>query len=96
MPCANYVLLKITDIKTCRHWLATIIPKVTTGVDRKDDFCLNIAFTATALQKFGFTADELVTFSVPFQEGMSTLTRQQILGDDGDSAPTRWFWGNEE
>ncbi|MGF7041582.1 Dyp-type peroxidase [Mucilaginibacter lappiensis] len=96
MPCANYVLLKITDVKTCRNWLATIIPQVTTGVDRKDDYCLNIAFTATAFQKFGFTADELITFSVPFQEGMSTLTRQQILGDDGDSAPARWFWGNEE
>jgi Dyp-type peroxidase family len=96
MPCGNYVILKITDVKAFRNWLDTIIPKITTAVERKSDFCLNIAFTATAFQKFGFTADELISFSVPFQEGMSTPTRQQILGDDGDSTPTRWLWGNED
>lgn len=96
MPCANYLLIKITDIKDFQKWLGTIMPKITTAVDRKSDFCLNIAFTATAFQKFGFTANELMSFSVPFQEGMNTPTRQQILGDDGNNAPASWLWGNQD
>jgi Dyp-type peroxidase family len=96
MPCANYVLLRITQAAACRQWLKKITPLITTGKDRKTDYCLNIAFTASAFQKFGFKADELLTFSVPFQEGMTTPTRQQILGDDGSSAPENWTWGNDQ
>jgi Dyp-type peroxidase family len=96
MPCANYMLLKINNVAPCKDWLKAIFNQITTGVDRKNDYCLNIAFTATAFRKFNFTESELITFSVPFLEGMSTKTRQNILGDEGNSAATAWSWGNEE
>jgi Dyp-type peroxidase family len=96
MPCANYFLLKITDVKNCRAWLLQVLPDITTGTDRKNDFSLNIAFTSPALKQLGITDKELTTFSPAFQEGMITPTRQQILGDTGNSDPKNWAWGNEQ
>jgi hypothetical protein len=96
MPCANYLLLSITDAPLCRKWLTQISGLITTGKDRKSDFSLNIAFTSTAFKKLDVTADDLQTFSAPFQEGMSTAVRQQLLGDFGDSAPDNWTWGNAQ
>jgi Dyp-type peroxidase family len=96
MPCANYLLLKITEPGLCRQWLSQLTSLITTGTDRKTDFSLNIAFTAPALQQLGLTAKELQSFSAPFQEGMSTPLRQQLLGDNGNSIPGNWSWGNPE
>ncbi|GAB3244068.1 peroxidase [Hymenobacter seoulensis] len=95
MPCANYLLLTITNAEKCRGWLTQIAGSVTTGRDRNSDFALNIAFTASAFSKLGFTSYNLLSFSVPFQEGMTTLVRQKLLGDTGDSAPENWLWGND-
>lgn len=96
MPCANYLLLSITDAPSCRNWLKQVSALITNGTDRKSDFSLNIAFTATAFQKLGLTPAELETFSVAFQEGMGTPVRQQLLGDSGNSAPDNWTWGNAQ
>lgn len=96
MPCANYLLLNIANATSCRRWITQITGSITNGKDRKSDFALNIAFTASAFRKFGFTPDNLLTFSVPFQEGMNTLVRQQLLGDSGDSAHEKWLWGNDK
>ena len=96
MPCANYMLLKISQLLPCKNWLKDMIPGITTGTDRKADYCLNIAFTASAFKKFGFTDSEFLSFSVPFQEGMTTASRRVILGDEGESAAKNWAWGNPE
>jgi Dyp-type peroxidase family len=96
MTCANYVLLKVNDPVKGRKWLNLISGEITTGEQRKDDYCLNIAFTANGLRNIGFTKEELSTFPVAFQEGMATPARQQILGDDGGNAPSYWSWGNTD
>ncbi|MDF2431760.1 MAG: hypothetical protein JWP44_1391 [Mucilaginibacter sp.] len=96
MPCANYLLLTINDAASCRSWLTQILGKITAGNERKSDFSLNIAFTASAFLKLGVTPDDLLTFSAPFQEGMSTPLRQQLLGDSGSNAPANWLWGNAQ
>lgn len=96
MPCANYLLLKITDAALCRKWLSGITVNITNGLDRKPDYSLNIAFTAPALKTLEVTDKELLTFSAPFQEGMSTGIRQQILGDFGSSEPQKWLWGYKQ
>ncbi len=31
-PCANYLLLKITDASSCRRWLTQITGSITTGI----------------------------------------------------------------
>src|SRR3569623_341402 len=81
MPCASYLMLKISDAAACRKWLKGIAGSITTGQDRKVDYSLNIAFTSTGLAAFGLTDAELETFSVPFREGMATPLRKQLLGD---------------
>ncbi|WP_184548019.1 Dyp-type peroxidase [Mucilaginibacter sp. FT3.2] len=96
MPCANYLLLKVTDVKACKAWLGSIIPQITTGTDRKNDFSLNIAFCATAFRSFGFTEADMISFSAAFQEGMITETRRQIMGDTGNNKPDNWTWGNDK
>ena len=83
MPCANYLLLKITDAASCRRWLSQITGIITTGKDRKSDFSLNIAFTAAGFSKLGFTANDLLTFSAAFQEGMSTPVPAAATGRFG-------------
>ncbi|SEO08431.1 Dyp-type peroxidase family [Mucilaginibacter gossypiicola] len=96
MPCANYFLLKVTDAQSAKPWLASLIPDVTTGKDRKTDFSLNIAFTSTGLKAFGIKEAELVTFSPAFQDGMVSATRQQLLGDTGNSDSKYWAWGHKD
>jgi Dyp-type peroxidase family len=96
MPCANYVLLKITQGETCRQWLKKIAGQITTGVERKTDFAMNIAFTAPAFAKLGFSQTDLSNFSIPFQEGMTSNSRQQILGDCDGNSPENWAWGYDE
>ena len=96
MPCANYVLLKITDAVKVRQWLNLIAEEITTSAQRKNDHCYNIAFTASGLLKIGLSESDLLTFPIVFQEGMATPTRQQILGDQGNNEPLNWLWGNPQ
>jgi Dyp-type peroxidase family len=96
MPCANYFLLKITDAKAARAALTLLLPDITTGTDRKTDFSLNIAFTSSGLTTLGVEKDDLVSFLPAFQEGMTSDTRQQLLGDTGNSEPKNWNWGYAE
>jgi Dyp-type peroxidase family len=96
MPCANYILLEVTDAAKAKKWLGEMRGYITSGEDRKTDFCLNIAFTAEGFRKFGFAEEKLGTFSVAFQEGMATPTRQQILGDYDNNDPKKWTWGGLE
>jgi Dyp-type peroxidase family len=96
MPCANYVLLKVTGSIQGRKWLDSISEQITTGAQRKADYCMNIAFTATGLQEIGKTAEELISFPIAFQEGMTTAARQKILGDEGVNDPLDWTWGGPQ
>lgn len=96
LPCATYLLLKITDSANSRKWLNDLTDKITTAEERREDYSLNIAFTSTGLKKLGLSADELSTFSRPFQEGMTAEHRSHILSDKEDSAPQNWNWGNHD
>jgi Dyp-type peroxidase family len=93
MPCANYLLYRIRDPSACRSWLNQTVGLITNGLDRKEDFTLNIAFTASGLAALGVNDADMATFSAPFQDGMSSEIRQQLLGDTGSSAPPKWDWG---
>lgn len=93
LPFANYLLLKILDPSASRVWLTKLTEMVTSGEERKQDFALNITFTALGLASLGVSEEDLATFSAPFQEGMTTAVRQHILGDAGASAPDNWDWG---
>src|SRR5439155_13262805 len=62
----------------------------------------NVAFTHTGLKKLGLEPRALAEFPDPFQSHLGntesdlghTERRAHRLGDEGESAPVHWDWGN--
>jgi Dyp-type peroxidase family len=70
-------------------WVAQIAPRITNAGGPRD-ICLNVAFSAAGLEILGICDKVKLTFSLPFQEGMTTSRRAHFLGDD----PTKWRWSD--
>jgi Dyp-type peroxidase family len=70
-------------------WVAQLAPRITDATGKRD-ICLNVAFSAAGLTVLGVPKDVKATFSVPFQEGMTTDDRARFLGD----APSTWTWSD--
>ena len=96
LPCATYLLLRVTNPQAGRRWLGETAGKITTAEGRQEDSSLNIAFTSTGLSKMGFSADDISKFSRPFQEGMATGRRAKTLSDVDEDDPKNWLWGNPD
>ncbi len=96
LPCANYLLLRITDPQLARNWIKNLASRITAAEKKQEGFSLNIAFTSTGLSKLGFTASELSSFSRAFAEGMVSEHRSRILGDTDENEPKGWEWGGEK
>jgi Dyp-type peroxidase family len=96
LPCATYLLLRVTDAAAGRRWLARLAESVTTAEGRQEGFSLNVALSSTGLSKLGLGGAALDTFPRAFREGMATEHRAKLLGDSKQSAPSEWRWGNEQ
>jgi Dyp-type peroxidase family len=96
LPCATYLLLRVTDAASARRWLASLAEEVTTAEGRREGFSVNLALTITGLSKLGLDSAGLATFPRAFREGMATEQRARVLGDTKDSAPSKWRWGNAQ
>jgi Dyp-type peroxidase family len=90
---ASYVLLQIVDPPRARAWLGQMADQVTPASARPADSALNLAMTASGVQKAGLPNDALKQFSNAFTNGMITPHRRRALGDVGSSAPEQWQWG---
>ena len=95
LPCATYLLLRVSDAAPARGWLARLAAEVTTAEGKQEGFSLNLALTSTGLSKLGLDPAGLATFSRAFREGMATEHRARVLGDSRESAPSEWRWGSE-
>src|SRR5207302_7432026 len=94
LPFARYILGRVGDPSAARAWLAGIAQDVCTADQPEDDGpSLNIAFSWDGLRRLGLADDALASFPRPLQEGMVTPHRSRILGDHGDSDPSRWRFG---
>lgn len=96
LPCASYLLLRVSDVILARRWLANLTDDLTTGVGKQEGTSLNVAFTHHGLEHLGVDALTLTTFSRPFLEGMATPHRSRILGDSDENAPSNWDWGGSD
>ena len=96
LPAASYLLLRVEDGPAAQAWLRSIEDAVTPAAPKPDETALQVAFTCDGLRALGLGTDTLRTFDRAFWEGMHVPHRQRILGDDGDSAPEHWRWGNAE
>lgn len=91
---AAYLLLRIDARSDAQSYLRWLEEHVTTGDQRPEDVCHNVALTAAGLSALGVDDDALATFPREFVEGMAgTPKRSEILGDTGASAPDQWLWG---
>jgi len=89
---ALIITLKDNSAPACRDWLKAISTEITFGHDRTDRACV-LPFTANGLQKLGLPKDDLASFPVAFQTGMTPPGRARVLGDIGANAPNCWRWG---
>jgi Dyp-type peroxidase family len=96
LSCASYLLLRVSDLRAARRWLAQVVEDVTTSVGKQEGTSLNVAFTHQGLEHVGVDAQTLATFSRPFLEGMATAHRSRILGDSDENAPSNWDWSGTD
>jgi Dyp-type peroxidase family len=90
---AAYLVLQLPTGPDARSWLRTVLPEVSLGSDRPATVALNLALSASGLDKLGLPRATIDGFSPEFLEGMTSTHRSRLLGDEGDAAPARWSWG---
>ncbi len=95
LAAADYVLLRIADPDRARRWLGAIATRVTNASAPVTTTGVNLALTATGLERLGLDPEAMSTFPAEFVEGMATPHRSRMLGDVGDSAPATWRWGGD-
>ena len=93
LKAARFVLIRVIEPAATRAWLRQVLPSVTTAAADPRDQALNLAFTATGLERLGLPATVLSQFSHEFVTGMTTERRRRVLGDAEESAPEHWQWG---
>jgi Dyp-type peroxidase family len=103
LPRAGFVFLRLGEPQRGRDWLQTILPQVTTaapwtkdesGAKLRPESVLNVAFSYAGLERLGLPEEGLATFPTEYAVGMPA--RAAILGDHGESAPSRWQFGGSE
>jgi Dyp-type peroxidase family len=94
LHCASYLMLRVTEPAAARRWLGAIADQATNSEPPAQKVkAVNVALTCRGLEKLGLDDKTLETFSRPFTEGMTTVHRARILGDDEENAPKNWDWG---
>lgn len=94
MTQACFLLLRVTDARAARAWLANA--RVTNAMtqDPAPTTALQIAFTSSGLRALGVADDIVEGFSTEFIVGMSSdQAHSRRLGDLGPNDPAHWQWG---
>jgi Dyp-type peroxidase family len=92
----TYLLLRVVDRARARAWLRALVDEVSFGELMEYGSTLNVAISAPGLAALGLDTASLATFPLEFREGLrekDETYRPRILGDVGDSAPSKWAWG---
>ncbi len=90
---AAFLVLELGDVVRARAWLQGLVTDLTLGDSRPAGEALNVAFTPRGLERLGLPGSVIAGFSPEFLEGMTSGHRSRLLGDQGDSSPSRWSWG---
>lgn len=91
-----YLFLRVVDATRARAWLRSLLSDLTFGERADHGPSLNVAFSAPGLGALGLDDESLGSFPPEFREGLrepDDTARPRILGDVGDSAPSKWLWG---
>ncbi|MEJ7730515.1 MAG: Dyp-type peroxidase [Polyangiaceae bacterium] len=95
LPSARFYFLHIEDAAQARRWLRESRKRVRHAGDDHRDWhtALNLGFTVAGLRALGVDEDTLCTFPREMQQTMADEERALVLGDEEESAPTRWELG---
>jgi Dyp-type peroxidase family len=93
LECAAYRLLRIENPVAARAWLGSALPQVTKSDKKQDVWSFNVALNCEGLRVLSLNDEALATFPPAFLDGMTSERRTRILGDAGQSDPSRWRWG---
>jgi Dyp-type peroxidase family len=95
LPCARYVYVHIDDkqvdaARTTLEKLTALVTPSSVWPDAAQGLkqALNIALSFQGLKALGLPASSLISFPTAFVEGMAK--RKILLGDEGDSDPSKW------
>jgi deferrochelatase/peroxidase EfeB len=89
-----YFLVKISDPRAARNWLANA--PVTTAEEKAPlpSSALQVAFTSEGLKKLNVPDVVIGGFSTEFITGMTgDPSRSRRLGDTYQNSPENWYWG---
>lgn len=98
MPFGTCLICHLSDDRAlARDWLARLRHFVAFSDGRRlgHEAVATLALSPGGLRKLGLPEEAAATFPLAFQDGMTALYRQRILGDTEDSAPEKWRWGND-
>lgn len=93
------------DVRLCNRWLEKVRADVGFGAwdNSKGDRQLFVALSWRGLEKLGLSRTKgegfaalAAEFPSAFVMGMNHPSRQDVLGDTGDSDPSKWRWGGAE
>jgi Dyp-type peroxidase family len=82
-----------------KGWLRDIVVRVTDARKeraRERTQCINLALSAAGLRTLGLDNKAMLTFSLPFQQGMTFGDRPRFLGDSDTPVRPIWEWSDNE
>jgi Dyp-type peroxidase family len=92
---AAYLFVEMGPRSAPREWLRALLSaKRIADAAHRPERAVNVAFTASGLERLGLGEDALETFALEFLDGMDHADRARALGDIGPSAPSGWSFGN--
>ena len=56
---------------------------------------VQLSVSARGLRALGLPDAAMASFPPPFTQGMAAPTRARVLGDAGEDAPDKWWWGGQ-
>ena len=90
---SEFSLLKVTDQKAARDWLAEAPVTSAATRDTLPTTALQIALTAEGMRALGVAHEVVAQFAQPFLAGMAgENSRSRRLGDTGSNDPSGWLW----
>ncbi len=92
---ARYLLLRVEDAHEARAYLQDVHARINRASVTPETYALQIAFTASGLERLGVAPQVLATFSREFLEGMDQTDRADALGDRDANDPAGWDWGQQ-
>ncbi|TMP89505.1 MAG: peroxidase, partial [Verrucomicrobia bacterium] len=94
MTSASYALVNVKNVAAAKDWLRSAPVTSAVAQTPPPKTALNIAFTAPGLRALGISESIIAGFSHEFRGGMAEQSRARQLGDIGNNAPSKWFWGS--